>query len=55
VLAGLDGWGSAWDAARNEVRGGPARISADDSPVTVLVVPTDEELSIARQVATLLD
>jgi acetate kinase len=55
VLAGLDRLGIRVDAARNEVRGGPARISADDSPVTVLVVPTDEELSIARQVATLLD
>lgn len=42
------------DAARNE---GPARdvrvISADDSAVTVLVVPTDEELEIARQALSL--
>ncbi|WP_420897982.1 hypothetical protein [Cryobacterium frigoriphilum] len=28
---------------------GPRRISADDSVVTVLVFPTNEELEIARQ------
>jgi acetate kinase len=27
---------------------GPRRISADNSPITVLVIPTDEELAIAR-------
>ncbi|ALJ19449.1 acetate/propionate family kinase [Microbacterium sp. No. 7] len=38
------------DAARNEARGHGIRvISTDDSPVTVLVVPTNEELEIARQ------
>ncbi|SBS74876.1 acetate/propionate family kinase [uncultured Microbacterium sp.] len=38
------------DAERNAVRGrGIRTISADDSPVTVLVVPTNEELEIARQ------
>lgn len=38
------------DAERNEMRGrGIRTISTDDSPVTVLVVPTDEELEIARQ------
>lgn len=39
------------DRARNEAapHGETARISADDSAVTVLVVPTDEELEIARQ------
>lgn len=39
------------DPERNEKapRGEIARISADDSDVTVLVVPTDEEVEIARQ------
>lgn len=38
------------DRARNDERGRGIRvISTDDSPVTVLVVPTDEELEIARQ------
>ena len=54
VLAGLERLGIRVDADRNEIRGGPARISTDDSAVTVLVVPTDEELSIARQVTDLL-
>ena len=54
VLSGLERLGIRVDPDRNEVWGGPARISTDDSPVTVLVVPTDEELSIARQVADLL-
>jgi acetate kinase len=35
-------------------RGNAARISTDTSRVTVLVVPTDEELTIARSVARLL-
>lgn len=55
VLSGLDRMGIRIDPDRNVVRGGPARISTDDSPVTVLVVPTDEELWIARQVSALLD
>ncbi|MBT2483242.1 MULTISPECIES: acetate/propionate family kinase [unclassified Microbacterium] len=43
------------DAARNEARGrGIRRISTDASSVTVLVVPTNEELQIARQTAELL-
>lgn len=38
------------DPVRNEsARRGIRRISTDDSSVTVLVVPTDEELEIARQ------
>lgn len=38
------------DPERNEARGRGIRvISTDDSPVTVLVVPTNEELEIARQ------
>ncbi len=43
------------DPVRNEARErGIRRISTDASPVTVLVVPTDEELQIARQTAELL-
>jgi acetate kinase len=38
------------DEERNQTRApGIRTISSDDSPVTVLVVPTDEELEIARQ------
>ncbi|WP_394278844.1 acetate/propionate family kinase [Microbacterium sp.] len=42
--------GVTLDPERNEARGSGIRvISTDDSAVTVLVVPTDEELEIARQ------
>jgi acetate kinase len=43
------------DADRNEVASKEARrISTDDSPVAVLVVPTNEELEIARQTAAVV-
>ena len=43
------------DEQRNAVRSKDARrISPDDSPVAVLVVPTNEELEIARQTAAVL-
>ncbi len=49
-VAGLEGMGIRIDPARNESPERVARrISTDDSAVTVLVVPTDEELEIARQ------
>lgn len=49
-LAGLEGFGIVVDPVRNAVRGsGARRISPDDAPVAVLVVPTDEEREIARQ------
>jgi acetate kinase len=50
VLAGLEVLGIRVDAERNASSSHEARvISTDDSPVTVLVVPTNEELEIARQ------
>ncbi|MCD5347949.1 acetate/propionate family kinase [Agromyces sp. S2-1-8] len=50
ALAGLERLGMELDAERNSVRSGQTRvISTDGSPVTVLVVPTNEELEIARQ------
>jgi acetate kinase len=50
ALAGLDRLGIRLDAERNAARGSGIRvISADDSAVTVLVVPTNEELEIAMQ------
>jgi acetate kinase len=48
ALAGLDGLGIAVDPHRNRIGTGARIISADDSPTTVLVVPTNEELAIAR-------
>jgi acetate kinase len=50
ALAGLDALGIRLDQARNESPSREARVvSADDSPISVLVVPTNEELEIARQ------
>ncbi len=49
ALANLEHFGIRIDAERNAVRSKSARvISADSSAVTVLVVPTNEELAIAR-------
>lgn len=42
------------DAAKNQVRGEEAIISADDSTVKVCVIPTDEELMIASDTADIL-
>ncbi|MHB1170912.1 MAG: acetate/propionate family kinase [Lacisediminihabitans sp.] len=49
-LAGLEGLGIRIDAERNaSASHGTRLISADDSAVAVLVIPTNEELEIARQ------
>ncbi|MGV8872717.1 MAG: acetate kinase [Rhodococcus sp. (in: high G+C Gram-positive bacteria)] len=49
ALANLQGFGIEIDPDRNAMRGRAARvISTDSSTVTVLVVPTNEELAIAR-------
>ncbi|HEX5880959.1 MAG TPA: acetate kinase, partial [Actinomycetota bacterium] len=55
ALAGLEGLGIELDAERNALRSDEARvISTDSSRTTVLVVPTNEELAIARQAAALI-
>lgn len=49
ALAGLQNLGIEIDPVRNETRApGVRRISPDFAPVAVLVVPTNEELAIAR-------
>jgi acetate kinase len=56
AVAGLEELGIVIDDGRNISGGtGAQRISADDSPITVLVVPTNEELAIARDCASLLE
>ncbi|MBD7918380.1 acetate kinase [Cellulomonas sp. Sa3CUA2] len=50
ALCGLEGMGIVIDLERNAGRKSePTVISADGSRVTVMVVPTNEELAIARQ------
>lgn len=55
TLTGLEHLGIIVDAERNDGRKKEATvISADGSPVTVLVVPTNEELEIAREAVQLV-
>ena len=48
VLRGLEFMGVYWDPALNQVRGKEAFISYPHSPVKVIVIPTNEEVMIAR-------
>ncbi|GAA1946570.1 acetate kinase [Nocardioides panacihumi] len=55
AVAGLSALGLTLDAAANELAtDGPREISPPGAAVQLLVVPTDEELEIARQVTALL-
>ncbi|MCL2466121.1 MAG: acetate kinase [Micrococcales bacterium] len=55
ALRGLEELGIAIDPERNAIRSpDPRVISPDGAKVTVLVVPTNEELEIARQAADLV-
>jgi acetate kinase len=55
VCAGLEGMGIRLDPTANAaVAGTAAHISQGDAPVAILVIPTNEELEIARQTATCL-
>ncbi|AQX53495.1 acetate kinase [Priestia flexa] len=53
VLRGLEFMGVYWDPALNGVQGEEAFISYPHSPVKVLVIPTNEEVMIARDVVRL--
>ena len=48
ICADMDFMGIKLDAEKNNVRGKDRIISADDSKVKVLLIPTNEELMIAR-------
>lgn len=48
IVDGLKTLGVKIDAERNNVRGKEALISADDSSIKVFVIPTNEELMIAK-------
>jgi acetate kinase len=55
ALAGMGELGIELDEARNEkATGGPRRISSDSSRTAVLVIPTNEELAIARDCVSVL-
>lgn len=53
ILTGLEFMGIYWDPTLNQIRGTEAFITYPHSPVKVLVIPTNEELMIARDVVRL--
>ncbi|MBM6617458.1 acetate kinase [Bacillus suaedaesalsae] len=53
VLRGLEFMGVYWDPTLNKVRGEEAFINYPHSPVKVLIIPTNEEVMIARDVSRL--
>jgi acetate kinase len=55
ICARMDYAGIALDPKRNEVRGQEATISADNSRVRIMVIPTNEELIVARQTREVLN
>ena len=54
IASGLEFMGVKMDAEKNDVRGKEAVISADDSKVKVLLIPTNEELMIALDTMNLV-
>lgn len=54
MFEGLEGLGIKLDAEKNNTFGGERKISADDSKVKILVIPTDEEYMIARDTLELV-
>lgn len=55
ICADMDFMGIKLDAEKNNVRGKDRVISADDSKVKVLLIPTNEELMIARDTKSLVE
>ena len=54
ICQGLECLGIELDEARNDVRSQEAIVSREGSPVTVMVVPANEELIVARETARLV-
>ncbi|GAA0380349.1 acetate kinase [Bacillus horti] len=54
VLKGLEFMGVYWDPALNKVRGKEAFVNYPHSPVKVIVIPTNEEVMIARDAIRVL-
>ncbi|GAE30093.1 acetate kinase [Halalkalibacter hemicellulosilyticus] len=53
VLKGLEFMGVYWDPALNQVRGQEAFVNYPHSPVKVLIIPTNEEVMLARDTVRL--
>ena len=54
IMNGLDFLGLKLDPKKNNIRGQEAIISTDDSPNTIMVIPTNEELVIAIDTARIV-
>lgn len=55
ILSGLEFMGLYLDEENNKVRGETKSISTNDSPVSILVIPTNEELAIAKDTKLLVE
>ncbi len=55
AVEGLEFLGIKIDKEKNSVRGQLAEVSIKESPVKIMVVPTDEELVIARDTAKIIN
>ena len=53
IMAGLEYLGCKIDDEKNNIRGKEAIVSTDDSAVKIMVIPTNEELMIAKDTAEL--
>jgi acetate kinase len=51
----LGNLGIKLDLVKNKIRGKEAIISRDDSPVTIMLIPTNEELMIARDTVEIVE
>ncbi len=54
ICAGLEVLGASIDPVANKVRGQEKVVSTPESRVKILVVPTNEELMIARETERIL-
>ena len=55
ILDGLEPLGIKLDPEKNQLQGSERLISKDDSKVKILVIPTNEELMIVKDVISILD
>jgi len=54
IMEGLENFGAIIDPEKNKVRGKEAVVSTDDAKIKVLVIPTNEELMIAKETERLV-
>jgi acetate kinase len=55
ILEDLDGIGIKFDLEKNKIRGQQIEVTAPGSNIRILVVPTNEELMIARDTKTITE